>query len=231
MYGRINLIDVIALSETSVEKALGVLVSNDLKWNKQCSAAAAKANKILGQIKISFEYLDQETLKLLYTSLVRPQLEYAVSAWCPSTKTGIKILERVQRRATKLIKSLRNKPYENRLEERRTRGDLIQIFKILNGFEKIDLVNGVNFAKSLTLNLRRKNNMRLTRELVKRGSHRHNFLTNRVVAKWNCLSQDTVSAKSTNSFKSEIDHEMFGIVQKKRRKSVMAPQGLNAERR
>ncbi|RNA10402.1 hypothetical protein BpHYR1_028499, partial [Brachionus plicatilis] len=45
----------------------------------------------------------------------------------------------------------------------RTRGDLIQMYKIINGFEKINLVNGINSAKSLALNLRRENNMRLTR--------------------------------------------------------------------
>ncbi|RNA04411.1 hypothetical protein BpHYR1_021952 [Brachionus plicatilis] len=52
--------------------------------------------------------------------------------------------------------------------------------------------------------------MRLTRELTKRGSYRYNFLTNRVVSKWNNLSQDSVSSKSINSFKSRIYNELFG---------------------
>ena len=74
------------LSESCQERDLGVLVSNEMKWNKQCSLVAAKANRVLGQIKNSFRYLGQETLKPLYTALVRPHLEYAVSTWCPHYK-------------------------------------------------------------------------------------------------------------------------------------------------
>jgi len=75
--------NLVALKETICEKDLGVFVSNDLKWNKQCSVAAAKANRVLGQIRNSFVFLDKQTLKLLYSGLVRPHLEYAVSMWNP----------------------------------------------------------------------------------------------------------------------------------------------------
>jgi len=98
--------NLVALKETICEKDLGVFVSNDLKWNKQCSVAAAKANRVLGQIRNSFVSLDKQTLKLLYSGLVRPHLEYAVSMWNPSTRSNVAIIERVQRRATKLVKSL-----------------------------------------------------------------------------------------------------------------------------
>ena len=121
--------------------------------------------------------------------LVRPHLEYAVSTWNPATKTNINILERVQRRATKMVKNLSKKSYEERLkafgltnlEDRRIRGDLIQMYKLVNGTEKVNLVNGINYSKSLALNLRRQHSMKLTRELNKRGSYRYNFFTNRVV--------------------------------------------------
>jgi hypothetical protein len=225
----------VILKETIEERDLGVMISNDLKWNRQCSVAAAKANKILGQIKNSFTYLDQITLKLLYTGLVRPHLEYAVSTWNPWTKGNINIIEKVQRRATKLVKSLRSLPYEQRLnslglislEDRRTRGDLIQMFKIIKGYDKINLINGVNFAKSLSLNLRRKHDTKLVRELNKRGSYRYNFLSNRVASKWNELSQNTIDSKSINSFKAGIDREVFGKVQRRDR-TAKALQGLNA---
>ncbi|CAF1062084.1 unnamed protein product, partial [Brachionus calyciflorus] len=127
------------LKETTEEKDLGVIVSNNLKWNKQCIVAAAKANRILGQIKSSFVYLDRQIVRLLYTGLVRPHLEYAVSVWCPSFKSDISILDKVQRRATKLVKSIKDEPYDWRLnflnlqnlEERGVRGDLIQMYKLI----------------------------------------------------------------------------------------------------
>ena len=52
------------------------------------------------------------------------------------------------------------------LEQRRKRGDLIQIYKMINGLEKIELVNGINFASS-AFGLRG-HNLKLRRELVKK---------------------------------------------------------------
>ena len=77
--------------------------------------------------------------------MVRPHLEYYVLAWRPYRKKDIDTLERIQRRATKMIK-LRDLSYEERLREcglttletRRLRGDQIEVFKILNGYENID---------------------------------------------------------------------------------------------
>src|SRR5277367_1459931 len=87
--------------------------------------------------------------KVCYISFVRPLLEHAVSAWSPYLRGDIDKMERVQRRATKLIPSLRGFCYKDRLkrlnmqslEDRRIRGDLIQKYKISNG---LDIVNWYN---------------------------------------------------------------------------------------
>ena len=81
-----------------------------------------------------------------YKTIVRPHLEYCIQAWRPYRKNDIDMLERVQRRATKMKPKLRNISYEIRLKEcglttletRRLRGDQIDVFKILNGYENID---------------------------------------------------------------------------------------------
>ncbi|CAF1010461.1 unnamed protein product [Brachionus calyciflorus] len=88
--------------------------------------------------------------------------------WNPSTRSNVAVIERVQRQATKLVKNLRNKTFQDRLislglmnlEDRRARGDLIQMFKIVNGYDQINLLKGFNWANSLKLNLRRKNDKR-----------------------------------------------------------------------
>ena len=82
----------------------------------------------------------------LYKAIVRPHLEYCIQAWRPYHTKDIDTLERVQRRATKLIPELKHLCYERRLlefrlttlETRRLRGDRIEVCKILNGYEDIN---------------------------------------------------------------------------------------------
>ena len=128
------------------EKDLGVIMQNDLKWNSQCTKAVKTANRVLGMIRRSFSYLNKDIALHLYKTLVRPHLEYCVQAWRPHLKKDIELMEGVQRRATKLVPSMRNYSYEERLklfglttlETRRIRGDLIEVFKILKGYEDVN---------------------------------------------------------------------------------------------
>ena len=88
------------------EKDLGVTMSNDLKWEKQCSEVVKKANKILGMLKRNFVDRSKYIILPLFKSLVRRHLEYCCQVWCPPYKKDIKLIEGVQRRATKLVHSL-----------------------------------------------------------------------------------------------------------------------------
>nr|XP_047143093.1 uncharacterized protein LOC124817281 [Hydra vulgaris] len=72
--------DALVVEETTLECDLGVIISNDVKWEKHINTTAARANRKLGQIMKSFCRLDEISMKHLYTSLVRPHLEFAVSA-------------------------------------------------------------------------------------------------------------------------------------------------------
>ena len=125
------------LGRTTQEKDLGVTFSADMKVSEQCGIAASKRNQILGLIRITIMYKEKQLIVPLYKAIVRPHLEYCIQAWRPYRKKDIDKLERIQRRATKIIPELRDLSYESRLlqcglttlETRRLRGDQIEVFK------------------------------------------------------------------------------------------------------
>ncbi len=96
-------------------KDFGVMITSNLKFSQQCKEAAGKANRMLGFIKRNFSFRNKDIILPLHNSLVRPQLEYAVQFWSPHLAKDIAKLEAVQRRATKMIPSLHNKAYKERL--------------------------------------------------------------------------------------------------------------------
>ena len=111
-----------------------------MKVSEQSGIAASKGNNIIGLIRRNITYKLKELIIPLYKAIVRPHLEYCIQAWRPYRKKVIYTLERVQRRATKLIQELRDLSYEERLKEcglttletRRLRGDQIEVFKLFN---------------------------------------------------------------------------------------------------
>ena len=94
------------LLSTEREKDVGVVVSSDMKVSEQCGIAARKGNQILGLIRRNIAYRDKRLIIPLYMSLVRPHLEYCIQAWRPHMRKDIDKLERVQRRATRLISEI-----------------------------------------------------------------------------------------------------------------------------
>ena len=96
------------------KKDLGVTISADMKVSEQCVIAASKGNKIIGLIRRIITY---NLIIPLYKAIVRPHLEYCIQAWIPYRKYDIDTLERIQRRATKMIPELRDLRYEERLKE------------------------------------------------------------------------------------------------------------------
>ncbi|CAH8435884.1 unnamed protein product [Schistosoma haematobium] len=139
---------------------LGVIVSQDLTTTAHCRAIAAKGFKTLWSIRRAFSHVDAKTFLTLYTVFVRPKLEYCIQATSPCLKKDSELLEKVQRTATKLIPGIAKLPYESRLAKlnlfplsyRRTRGDLITVYKLLSDKFAPDMPSF--FLSSKTENLR-----------------------------------------------------------------------------
>ena len=137
--------DGVELEEIKEEKDLGIIINDTLKVGPQCLKAAKKGNQILGLIARTFASREKEIIMKLYKSLVRPHLDYCIQAWRPHLTKDIELLEKVQRRATKLIRDCKALSYKERLEKvnlttleiRRERADMIEVWKIVNDIDKV----------------------------------------------------------------------------------------------
>ena len=190
------------LSTTVKEKDLGVTMNANMKVSEQCRIAASKANQVLGMIRRNITYKDKSLIVPLYKAIVRPHLEYCIQAWNPHLRKDIDMLEKIQRRATKLIPGLRDLRCEERLKEcglttletRRLRGDQIEVFKILNGYENIDSNIFFEIKES---KITRGHNYTLVKKQSRLDVRKYSF-SQRTINVWNKLSTDCVHASSVN---------------------------------
>ena len=132
-------------------------------------------------MKVAFAYMDEEMVKKILVTMIRPKLEYAATLWAPSTKKNIKKLERIQRAATKLAPTLLDLTYEERLrrlelptlEQRRERGDLVTIYRIMKDMEVLDREDLLRWETRNTRGHRRKLKKDNYRRNLKKNSFPH----------------------------------------------------------
>lgn len=142
---------------------------------------------------------------------LRPHLEFAIAAWNPYLKKDINILERIQRRVTKVVTNIRHLKYPERCKTfgittlvcRRQR-DLIQMYKIVNNLDHVTWHN-----KPILRNPTPRHRSHYVGKIVMNCEIRNKFFTNWVINPWNAFPDDIVNAKTVNSFKIRLDKTLL----------------------
>lgn len=197
-------------------KDLGIIIDERLSFSPHVNSVAKKANSVLGQIKRSFTFKNQDILLNLYKTFVRSLMEHGVQLWNPWLQKDIDVLENVQKRMIKMIPGLKGH-YEDKLKElgltsfkdRRERGDAIQTFKLLQGLDHVE--HSVWFSFTGDVNLRCSRSV-AEAKLVIPHSHtesRRNFFSVRACRLWNSIPNSVRQNLSTHYFK--IDYDTFFV--------------------
>jgi hypothetical protein len=190
-------------------KDLGVTVDNRLSFKEHILTKINKAYSVLGIIKRNFKHMDSYTFVKIYKTMVRSHLEYAVSVWSPNHKGSIDDLERVQRRATKMIRHCRDMIYKERLKYlnlptlayRRIRGDMIEVYKILQNKYDNDVIPNLGLSDCT---FTRGNALKLTTVRPKYDIRKY-FFSVRIVSMWNSLPDSVITTDTVNAFKNALD--------------------------
>ena len=197
------------LESVRTEKDLGVTIDKELKFHDHVAIAVNKASRMLGLIKHAFTCLDKYTLPRLYKVMVRPHLEYGNIIWHPRFVMDEKEVEKVQRRATKLVDKVKELTCGERLQQlklpslqyRRRCGDMIQVYTIMNGLERNDKDLFFEVPKVTTT---RGNSQRVYKRRCNTAL-RSNVFSSRIYRDWSSLSEQIVEAQTIDQFKNRLE--------------------------
>ena len=153
----------------------------------------------------------------------QPLLEYAVAVWSPWTEQDCELLEKVQRRAIRMMSDVKGETYERKLKdaglmllkERRIRGDMIETFKTIKGMNKVEkdewfkMVGEDRRATRQNAAVGQNGVVERRDDMIEHEKFqlevRRNFFIVRVARVWNALPAQVKAATTVNMFKNCID--------------------------
>ena len=146
------------INEIEYEKDLGVMITNKLDPEKHINNITKNTLAQISNMKRAFKYIDENMIRKIITTFIRPKLEYAAVLWNPHLKKDTEKLEKVQRAATKWAPTLKDQEYNERLDklklqtlqERRNRGDIITLYKCIAGIVHIDEDNYLTYGNRIS---------------------------------------------------------------------------------
>ena len=213
----------ITVKPTNFIKDLGIIITSDLKWNQHIDYIYNQASVRSYQILKSFKTSKVWTLIKLYTTYVRPKLEYNSSLWSPYLEKDKQRIERVQKQFTRKTcfrcgiffssyKERLNKLNLESLEERRIKFDLILTFKIINNLSELNFSDYFKF-RNIPYNFRGNKLKIETLQDFSNNQWRNTFFA-RVPNYWNLLPQEVASCATLGSFKQKLKRLDVGFLMK-----------------
>ena len=195
------------ITRVEEERDLGILFTPNLKFDKHISNIIRKANNLIGVIKRSFSCLDPPMFQTLYTTLIRPHLEYASVIWNPCQLGNARSIEKIQRRATRIVPQLRNIPYHDRLNAldlpsllyRRRFLDMVMVYKIIHGLDGAPFDDFFSYHNIST----RSNGFKLYKHFSRLNVRKFSF-SQRVINDWNNLPMEVVQTSNVILFKAAL---------------------------
>ena len=194
------------IESTANAKYLGVTINNKLSWNNHISNISNKANGSLNFLNRNFKTCNTKTKEKLYTTYVRPSLEFSSSVWDPHTDINIGQLERVQRRAARFVTGnysrdesvtamMRDRGWTP-LTERRARAKMTTAFKATH--HMVDIPFDLPLAHS---NTRSSQNFYLP--FARTDVYKFSFYLN-AIRRWNALPLFIRESSSLSEFQRAI---------------------------
>ena len=198
-----------ALESVEHQPYLGVEIDKSLSFNEHIKNVAAKANKTLGFLRRNLAKCSEDVKSRAYTTLVRPQLEYASASWDPATQTNILELEKIQRRAVRFVFNIYDRGVTSITEKRKELGwptleyrrkakRLTLFHKAVHGKVAINITAPVCDRSSRTENARR-----YIQPLTACNAYQNSFVP-RTIKEWNGLPGVIANINEEDDFKTAV---------------------------